>query len=57
MEGVVILFGKKYDWATAKGLMQDLNKFVDSLINYDKENINEGYLVKLRKHIANTPDF
>jgi len=21
MEGVVILFGKKYDWATAKGLM------------------------------------
>ena len=37
--------------------MNDLNKFVEKLINYDKENIDEGRLVKLRKHMDNNPDF
>jgi len=39
-EAVCILFGTpKTDWNTAKTLLLDLNKFILSLINYDKENI------------------
>ncbi len=50
MEAVCILFGKKYDWPTAKSLMLDLNAFISNLSNYPKDNIPEDRLNKLRKH-------
>ena len=53
LEGVCILMGTKTDWATAKGLMQDLNGFLNKLVNYPKDNIPEDRLNKLKKHIAN----
>ena len=42
MEGICILKNKKYDWATAKGLLYDLNKFInEDILQYDKDNIPE----------------
>ena len=38
-EGVCALLGQKSDWATCKSLLMDLNKFIQSLINFDKDNI------------------
>eukprot|EP00828_Plagiopyla_frontata_P049394 TRINITY_DN982_c0_g1_i4.p1 TRINITY_DN982_c0_g1~~TRINITY_DN982_c0_g1_i4.p1 ORF type:complete len:762 (-),score=108.48 TRINITY_DN982_c0_g1_i4:1125-3410(-) len=56
LEGVFILFNKKYDWNAAKAMMQDLNDFINKLINFDKNNISEETLFKLRKHLTN-PNF
>lgn len=37
---VCILMGmNKTDWASAKTLLQDTNKFIQSIINMDKDNI------------------
>ena len=52
LEGVFILFGKKYDWNAAKTMMQDLNDFISKLINFDKNHITEETLFKLRKHLT-----
>jgi len=58
MEGVLIMFGvKKYDWSVAKAKLQDLTGFLKQILEYDKENINEAYLKKLRAHMAANPDF
>ena len=52
LEGVFILFGKKYDWNAAKLMMQDLNDFINKLINFDKDHISEETLFKLKKHLT-----
>lgn len=52
LEGVCILMGTKTDWATAKGLLQDVNQFIKNLINYPKDNIPEDRLKKLQRVLA-----
>jgi dynein heavy chain len=52
LEGVCILLGTKTDWATAKGLMQDLTGFIAKLLNYPKDNIPEDRLNKLKRVLA-----
>ena len=52
LEGVFILFNKKYDWNAAKAMMQDLNDFISKLVNFDKNHISEETLFKLRKHLT-----
>lgn len=39
LEAVCILLNKKPEWGTAKILMQDINRFLDNLKNYNKDNI------------------
>lgn len=50
--------GKKIDdyWEPGRALLADPAKFVDSLINFDKENIQESVIQKLKPYIDN-PDF
>ena len=56
-EAVCILMGcQKTDWSAAKSLLLDLNAFVKSLINYDKDNIPESRIKKLNKVLAR-PEF
>jgi hypothetical protein len=55
-EGVCALLGAKSDWGTVKGLLMDLTKFIQSLINYDKENIPPARLKKLNAVLAK-PEF
>ena len=52
LEGVCILMGTKTDWATAKGLLLDINGFVKSLMTYPKDNIPDDRLNKLKKVIT-----
>ncbi|XP_034941913.1 dynein heavy chain 6, axonemal [Chelonus insularis] len=55
MEAVCLLLGEKTDWATAKLVLSDLH-FLDRLINYPKDKINDKLLKKLQSYI-NNPEF
>ena len=55
-EAVCALMGQKQDWATAKLMLLDLNKFIASLINFDKDNIPQSRLKKLNQ-ILSRPEF
>ena len=55
MEAVCILKGEKADWDTSKKLLSDGN-FLKSLFDFDKDNISDAVLKKLKKYIDN-PDF
>lgn len=55
LEAVCALLGEKQDWAAAKVVMVDVG-FIDRLKNYDKDNIPDGYLRKLRIQ-TNKPEF
>lgn len=50
MEAVCNLLGKKQtDWASAKVLLLDLKGFIESLVDFDKDNIPEKRLAILKK--------
>lgn len=52
MGAVCLLMGtKKEDWAEAKNLMNEPQKFLDALKNYNKENIPDKLITKLKKYI------
>ena len=58
LEAVCILKGEKPDWSTAKTIMSDAN-FLQSLFDFDKDNIPDARLKKLKKYTNNedfTPD-
>ena len=50
MEAVCILKGETPDWDTAKKVLSDGN-FLQSLVDYDKDNISDKILKKLKKYI------
>jgi dynein heavy chain len=52
MEAVCLLFDMKTDWDSAKKLLTD-STFLDKLKSYDKDNIKESTLKKLRVYITN----
>lgn len=47
--------GKKVEdyWDASKKLLSDANKFLDSLLNFDKENIPDAIIKKIEPFIAN----
>jgi dynein heavy chain, axonemal len=51
MEAVCTLRQEKPDWDTAKRLMSDTN-FMDSLRNFDKENIPDSIIKKLKRCVC-----
>ena len=55
LEAVCILLGAKPDWPTAKALLGDSN-FLKNLYTYDKDNIPEIKLKKVKPYIDN-PEF
>ena len=50
MEAVCILRGEKPDWDTAKKLLSDAN-FMTSLQEFDKDNISDATIKKLKKYV------
>ena len=48
MEGICIMFEEKQDWASAKVVLAQ-STFIEDLKQYDKDNIPQKLLVKLRK--------
>jgi dynein heavy chain, axonemal len=50
MEAVCILKGEKPDWDTAKKLLSDTN-FLKSLEEFDKDNIPDAAIKKLKKYV------
>jgi dynein heavy chain len=50
MEAVNILLGNKPDWDTAKKVTLSDPQFMDKLKGYDKDNIDDATLKKLRKY-------
>ncbi|KXS09529.1 hypothetical protein M427DRAFT_128896 [Gonapodya prolifera JEL478] len=58
MEAVCILFKVKADWDSSKKLLAD-PQFMKKMVEFDKDNIPDSILKKLRKYIENpsfTPD-
>eukprot|EP01052_Picozoa_sp_SAG31_P002976 SAG31_NODE_109_length_24587_cov_111.480848_7_plen_3254_part_00 len=55
MEAVCILKGEATDWDTAKKVLRQ-NNFLQSLLEFDKDNIDEKKLKKLKKYVA-MPNF
>ena len=55
MEAVCVLLNEKPDWPTAKSVLMDIG-FLDRLNNYDKENVPESLLKKLRVY-TRKPEF
>ncbi|CAL1541921.1 unnamed protein product [Lymnaea stagnalis] len=52
MEAVAILLNNKTDWASVKVMLGDAN-FLKKLAEYDKDNIPEATLKKLKKYMEN----
>ncbi|KAL9959258.1 hypothetical protein ACROYT_G032565 [Oculina patagonica] len=52
MESICILLNAKPDWATAKSILGD-PKFLSKLMEYNKDNIADSTLKKLKKYIDN----
>ena len=49
LEAVCTMLGEKTDWTSIKLVMMDRN-FLDRLKNYDRNNISDQVLVRLRKY-------
>lgn len=56
MEAVCTLLGEPSTWASAKQVMSDGPAFIRRLVEFDKENISDATLKKLRKYTG-TPSF
>ncbi len=56
MGAVCILFKKKYTWNDSKILMGNVNKFKESLVNFEKDQITDKVIKQLKAHISH-PDF
>eukprot|EP00304_Pavlova_gyrans_P012708 CAMPEP_0206041750 /NCGR_PEP_ID=MMETSP1466-20131121/6142_1 /ASSEMBLY_ACC=CAM_ASM_001126 /TAXON_ID=44452 /ORGANISM="Pavlova gyrans, Strain CCMP608" /LENGTH=4121 /DNA_ID=CAMNT_0053416453 /DNA_START=38 /DNA_END=12403 /DNA_ORIENTATION=- len=56
MEAVCILLGSKPDWNEAKKLLADTS-FMETLQTYDKDNIPEKLMTKVRKGYTSKPNF
>ena len=52
LEAVCILLGLKGDWNAAKNLMGDA-QFIQKLIDFDKDNIPEQVMKRVRRYIDN----
>lgn len=48
------MLGEKIDWSSIKVVMMEMN-FLDRLKNYDKNNIPDSILRKLRANYTNKP--
>jgi len=53
ISAVCLLNGKKENWDEGKKMMSNPNEFIDMLKNYDKDNIKDSLLKKLRKYTEN----
>jgi dynein heavy chain len=56
MGAVCVMLGEKEDWDSAKRLLAK-SDFTQNLKDYDKDNINEKYLTKLRKEYFHLGDY
>lgn len=50
VSGVCLLLGKKENWDEGKKLMNNPNDFINNLKTYDKDNIKDSLLKKLKKY-------
>ena len=53
MEAVNILFGVAPNWKNSTKLMNDINKFLNMLKPFDKDNIEKSKLEKIKPYIDN----
>ena len=53
MDAVDILFGVAPNWRNSKLLMNDINKFLNMLKSFDKDNIEKSTLEKIKPYIDN----
>lgn len=54
VQAVCVLRGEKPDWDTAKRILGEPN-FMRSLLEFDKDNIPDSYIRKLRRYVASDP--
>ena len=52
MESICVMLGEKENWESSKKLLGQSN-FMELLTGYDKDNIGEAKLKKLRKQYIN----
>ena len=58
MQCVAVLLGKKTDWASIKkDMLNDVNRFMESLLNYDVEKTPEKTWKKARDGWITKPNF
>ena len=57
MECVMVLLGKKTDWASIKSELGNVNAFLDSLLNFDVESVSEKVWKKARDGYISKPQF
>jgi dynein heavy chain, axonemal len=53
LEAVNIMLGEKTDWSSCKSVIVDIN-FMDRLKSYDRNNIPEACLKKIKPYISKT---
>jgi len=53
ISAVCLLVGKKENWDEGKKLMNNPNEFIETLKSYDKDNIKDSLLKKLKKYTGN----
>ena len=53
----MLLLGNSKDWASAKKVMGDANKFLETLKSFDVANAKETLLNKIRKDYFSKADF
>jgi len=56
MEPVCVLLDVKPTWENAKILMNEVNKFLNKILNFDKDNISDQKINMLKKY-ASDPKF
>ena len=54
VQAVCVLRGERPDWDTAKRILGEPS-FMRSLLDFDKDNIPDSYIRKLRRYVASDP--
>ncbi|XP_076113090.1 dynein axonemal heavy chain 3-like [Mytilus galloprovincialis] len=57
MEAVCILLGRTPSWEQSKKLLSDVNKFMQQIQNYDKDNVSTEIITKIRNEYTSDPEF
>lgn len=57
MESVMILLGEKTAWSDIKSSLQDVGKFINTLMNFELKNCPEKAFEKVRKNYLARPEF
>jgi hypothetical protein len=51
----MVLMGEKTDWSSVKGVLSNVNNFMDALMNFDVETVSDKVWKKAREKYISKP--